>query len=140
MLTLGHKYDLTDFQAALLIGQLERINLSYEKRLKVFERYEQGLAGMDFPERIGKHACHMFTIRVDNRDKVRERLEEAGIQTSIHYEPIHLEPFYREMFGYKEGMFPVAERLGQRIITLPTYNLTKRQQDYVIKEVLCASP
>lgn len=135
MLEFGYKYDLTDFQAALLIGQIKRIKTSHAKRLKVYERYEQAFKGM-CPERIGTHACHMFVIWVNNRDAVRQRLLERGIETSIHYSAIHLEPYYQSI-GFEKGL-PIAERLAEMTITLPTYALTEKQQDYVIKETLNA--
>jgi dTDP-4-amino-4,6-dideoxygalactose transaminase len=137
MLELGHKYDMTDFQAALLIGQLERIEKTHELRKRVYERYAKEF-GKTWQ---GTHACHMFTVEVENRDLIRKRLQEKGIETSIHYTPIHLEPYYQKL-GYKKG-FPVAERMGERIITLPTYPMTNREQDYVIdnlrKEIRCKS-
>jgi len=131
MLDWGYKYDSTDFQAALLIGQIERIKKSHAKRLKVYERYEEAFKGM-CPQRTGTHACHMFVIWVDplKRDSIRRRLAERGIDTSIHYQPIHKEPFYNSKVS-----LPIAEKMGERIITLPTYAMTKKQQNYVIKEV-----
>lgn len=138
MLDFGHKYDLTDFQAALLIGQLRRVNATHAKRLEVYKRYEDAFSGkIDFPQRTGKHACHMFVIWVDpaKRDSIRSRLEAKGIQTSIHYTPIHLEPYYRARVKVS---LPIAERLGAATITLPTYALTRKEQDYVIKNVLQA--
>lgn len=134
MLTLGHKYDLTDFQAAMLIGQLDRIKDSHAQRQKVFDRYRKELK-VSFPKVTGTHACHMFVIWVNPivRDQIRKEMEAKGIQTSIHYPCIHLEPFYKEM-GFKEGMFPVAEKMSDSIITLPTYALTEEEQSYVIKE------
>jgi dTDP-4-amino-4,6-dideoxygalactose transaminase len=140
MLELGYKYEATDFQAALLIGQLDRIEETRLERRRVFNSYRDAFEGkIDFPDEIpdSTHACHMFVIWVDpkRRDEIRQKLYKKGIQTSIHYEPIHLEPYYREM-GFKAGMFPNAENLGASTITLPTYALTKKQQDYVIREVL----
>jgi dTDP-4-amino-4,6-dideoxygalactose transaminase len=138
MLDFGYKYDLTDFQAALMIGQLRRIKTSHAKRLEVFKRYEDGFFGkIDFPERTGTHACHMFSILVDpaRRDEIRKILGERGIQTSIHYNPIHLEPYYRR---HEKVSLPKAEHFGGSQITLPTYQLSKANQKYVIKEVLAA--
>lgn len=140
MIDFGYKYDSTDFQAALLIGQVKRVRKSHEKRLEVFKRYEDAFRGIvGFHERIGTHACHMFIIQVDptRRDAIRRKLLEKGIETSIHYPPIHKEPWYQS-HGFKNVSLPNAERLGASSITLPTYALTKTQQNYVIKEVLCA--
>lgn len=136
MIDFGYKYDLTDFQAAMLIGQLRRIKSSHAMRVEGYKRYEDGFAGkIDFPDRIGTHACHMFSILVDpaKRDGIRKQLGEAGIQTSIHYTPIHQEPYYRKR--YKVSL-PAAEKFGASQITLPTYQLAKAQQKYVIRKVL----
>lgn len=133
MLDWGYKYDSTDFQAALLIGQLERISTSHAKRLKVYERYEEAFRDI-CPKRTGTHACHMFVIWVDpkRRDKIRRLLADKEIDTSVHYPPIHKEPFYNSKVS-----LPIAEKMGDSIITLPTYALTKREQDYVIRSVKC---
>ncbi len=139
---LGHKYDAADFQPALLIGQLKRIKTTHKARQKVFSRYAALCTkhGIDFPNPgvIAHHACHMFVVYVDTakRDDIREKLLKRGIETSIHYHPIHLEPFYQAALGHKEGTFPNAEKQGSQIITLPTYGgLTIREQDYIIAEL-----
>lgn len=141
MVDFGYKYDSTDFQAALLIGQLQRIKKSHDKRLQVYRRYEDAFTGViEYPVRRGKHACHMFVIWVPNRDEVRAKLEAKGIQTSIHYTPIHKEPWYQAN-GFKNVHLPIAEKMGEEIITLPTYALSKKKQNYIIEEVLkCVSP
>lgn len=144
MLELGYKYEPTDFQAALLVGQLSRIESSHAKREEVFKRYREAFEGkLNFPKQVpnSTHACHMFIIWVDpkKRDLIREQLLELGIETSIHYPPIHLEPYYKKL-GFRKGSFPIAERLGASTITLPTYALTRKQQDYIVKGVLsCVS-
>lgn len=142
MTSLGDKFDATDFQAALLIGQLERITQTHKRRRGVFHRYARAFTkiGVSFPHYIShlSHACHMFTIWVDptRRDEIRVALAAKGIETSIHYTPIHLEPYYRKTFGYKEGDFPNAEWIGASTITLPTYGkLTRAQQDFVIESL-----
>jgi dTDP-4-amino-4,6-dideoxygalactose transaminase len=140
MVMLGYKYDSTDFQAALLQHQLERIDAQHKLRLAVFTRYREGLqniSGLSIPTVVKNsiHSCHMFVVWVDpkKRDTIRAALDKKGVQTSIHYDPIHLEPYYRNTFGYKKGDFPVAERLGASTITLPTHaKLTQKQQQYVI--------
>lgn len=143
MTLLGYKYSLTSFQAALLLSQLKRIEKQYQMRKKLWKYYAENLkkiSGISFPKEVpnSKHAYHMFIIWVDpkKRDKIREELKKAGVQTSIHFNPIHLEPYYRKRFGFKRGDFPIAEKLGLSTITLPLYpSLTKKEIDYVIKEV-----
>lgn len=138
MYEAGYKYIMTDFQAALLSSQLKRIDTMWERRNQLFNRYHETCMqlGIDHPEveKGVKHACHMFVIWVDPdlRDAIREDLTGAGIETCIHYDPVHLEPFYREL-GYKAGMFPIAEQQGFGTITLPMYpDMTDEQQEYIL--------
>ena len=143
MLKFGHKYDTSDYQAALLIGQLKRIEETKKKRQKVFDNYMKGFESnqnISFPkiEEGVDHSGHLFVVWVDpdKRDRIREELREKGIYTSIHYEPIHLEPFYKENFGFKEGDFPIAEKLGKSTISLHTYSrLTEDEQNYIINSL-----
>ncbi len=143
MVVLGYKQLMTDFQAALLDSQLSRIDSQWEKRKQIYENYAKvflNVKGLSFPKLVpnSKHAYHMFVIQVspDKRDKIIEFLYENGIQTSIHYDPIHLEPFYKKTLGYKRGDFPITEKFGLSTITLPLYpKLNKRQQKYVIDKV-----
>lgn len=143
MIMLGYKYSGTNYQAALLSNQMKRIDKQWHVRNALYNNYEKGLKnikGLSFPNRVpnSKHACHMFVIWVDSkkRDVIRTELAKRGVQTSIHFNPIHLEPFYRQEFGYKKGDFPVAEKIGYSSITLPLYpSLTKAEQAFVIKNV-----
>lgn len=118
MTGFGMKGEMTDFQAALLIGQLERYDETLKKREKVFKDYEEGLfySDLEYPALKRKSAYHLFVIFTENREGVRNKLK---LETSIHYEPIHTEPFY-DGLGYKRDC-PVAEEWGRKVISLPTY-------------------
>ena len=138
MYELGYKYDLTDFQVAMLIGQLRRVAATHKKRLKVYQNYMDMLKGSNVgyitPLENAVHAAHMFMVFVDpsKRDAIREKMYALGIETSIHYPPIHLEPYYAKRFGYKPGDFPAAEHYGASAVTLPTYSsLTKKEQEHI---------
>jgi UDP-4-amino-4-deoxy-L-arabinose-oxoglutarate aminotransferase len=140
---LGYKFLMTDFQAAMLGSQLKRIDKQRLKRKNIYKKYAKEFlkAGIKFPKTGAscKHAYHMFVIWVEpkKRDEIRVKLEKVGIQTSVHYNPIHLEPFYKKTFGYKPGDFPIAEKLGSSTITLPLHLfLTIKQQDYIIRNVI----
>ena len=75
-------------------------------------------------------------VEPSRRDAVREVLAECGVQTSVHYNPIHLEPYYRTRFGFTEGSFPMAERLGSSGITLPLHPLlTDAEVHYVLEQI-----
>jgi dTDP-4-amino-4,6-dideoxygalactose transaminase len=86
----------------------------------------------------------MFPIFLEpkRRDGMREALARKGVQTSVHFNPIHLDPYWRKTFGYRSGHCPVAERLGLGEITLPLHlKLTAFQQERVIalvREVMMA--
>jgi len=67
------------------------------------------------------------------RDKILEGLRERGIECRAYFSPIHLQPFYRKMFGYKRGDFPITESVSERTIALPFYNNLKEEEvEYVV--------
>lgn len=146
MMHFGYKYSFTGFQAALLSRQLARIDASWRKRKKLCENYAKAFQGfesmgMTFPKTLqdAKHGYHMFVLWVPERkrDPFREALLESGIVTDVHFNPIHLEPYYKKTFGYKRGTFPIAEKLGYSTITLPLYPaLTEEEQNHIIDTLL----
>ncbi len=79
---------------------------------------------------------HLYVVQVDDRDGVRAKLGEAGVDTGVHYPvPLHLQPAYAYL-GYKQGDFPVAERLAGRILSLPMFpEITAEQIDYVVEQL-----
>ncbi len=142
MIELGFKFDSTDFQSAMLIGQLARINRNHVKRSNVHKKYVEKLNSGKLhvvPDHVDYTVSnHLTVVLVDPaiRDRVRRELLTVGIQTSIHYECINLEPFYLEEFGDTTGMFPNAELFASSVISLPTYpTLSRRKQKYVIKNI-----
>ncbi|MCX7794445.1 MAG: DegT/DnrJ/EryC1/StrS family aminotransferase, partial [Thermodesulfovibrionales bacterium] len=135
MPVLGWKYNMDNIQAALLIGQLERINSLWQRRDYLWRLYEQELSEIKdlvllktIPD--SRHARHLFTVLVpkNKRDGILWRLQESGIGVAVNYRPIHLLSFYRKNFGYKEGDFPVAEDMGARTLSLPLYPLLKEEE------------
>jgi dTDP-4-amino-4,6-dideoxygalactose transaminase len=144
MISLGYKFDSTDFQSALLIPQIERIEEIQSARVEVYQRYEsffKNRAGIRYQMRSNNaiHSGHMFVIWLQHKDiraQLIRHLEASEIQTSVHYNPIHLEPFYREKFSYSPGDYPVAERIGESALSLPTYStLTLAEQTYVCETI-----
>jgi dTDP-4-amino-4,6-dideoxygalactose transaminase len=137
---LGWKYNMDNIQAALLIGQLKRIDMLWEKREHLWNLYrsafekKQGVRLLNMRPSI-RHAMHLFAILVEEkkRDEILCRLQERGIGVAVNYRPIHLLKYYRETFGYKERDFPVAERIGGSTISLPFYpTLQETEAQYVI--------
>jgi perosamine synthetase len=140
---LGFNYRMSDINCALGIAQLERIEEILKKRENVARAYNERLKDCDEVicphfENNKKISWFVYVVGLQDkyarkdRDKVLEELRKKGIGCSNYFTPIHLQPFYRKMFGYKEGDFPVTEKVSERTIALPFYNNLKEEQiDYV---------
>jgi len=143
---LGWKYNMTNLQAALLIGQIARIESLWAKREAVSRRYEAGFTGVDgvgFPIVIPgtKSARHLFTIWVDpsRRDLVLADLQARQVGVAVNYRAVHLLKYYQERMAVPRGTFPVTERIGDSTLTLPLYPaLGDAEVDYVIDSVKAA--
>ncbi len=144
MPVLGWKYNMDNIQAALLLGQLKRIDKLWKKRDQLYRKYEDAfgsLKGIKLMKTVpnSRHARHLFTIQVseNKRDSMLGALQKREIGVAVNYRAIHLLKYYREKFGYKEGDFPEAEEIGRRTISLPLYPLLKDEEvNFVIEVVL----
>ena len=143
MLELGFKANLSDINAALLIGQLARLGEQRERREQIARRYEDAFAqipGIDFPKvpEGARSARHLFTIWVppDGRDDTIAALQSHGIGVAVNYRALHLTSYYQSLFGFARGAYPQAELIGDRTITLPLYpSMTDEDIDQVIEAV-----
>lgn len=140
MQQLGYNYRLTDFQAALGLGQLSRAELGLEARRNIAKKYTQAFENI--PEVKGKsgsiegHAYHLYVIEVEERLHLYNYLKANNILAQIHYFPTHLMPYYQNL-GWKLGDFPNAENYYKNCISLPMYpSLTDEQFDFVVETVL----
>lgn len=139
---LGWKYNMDNVQGSLLLSQVRKIEKFRKKREAVAQRYRTAFSklGITMPleYRNSKHGRHIFPIWISSqkRDNVLEFLNRNGVGAVINYPPIHLFSFYRNEFGFKEGMFPNAEEIAKREISLPLYSKLKNNEiDYVIRVV-----
>ncbi|MDD4856526.1 MAG: DegT/DnrJ/EryC1/StrS family aminotransferase [Candidatus Krumholzibacteria bacterium] len=140
----GWKYNMDNIHAAILIEQLKKVERFLGRRDEIYRRYVEAFSDIDGielhiqrPE--ARHAHHLFTILVDaaRRDDILDQLQNRGIGVSVNFYPVHLMTYYRRRFGYRPGMFPVAENIGARTISLPFYpKLTEKEIDYVAKTVI----
>lgn len=133
---LGYKYNMTDIQASLLMGQLNRIDKNTAKREKICQQWEKTidqLENIDYPKvKYGKSSRHLFTIWVapTKRDKAIEYLNKQGIPVSVHFKPVHTFTYYKKK--YKNIKLKITEKIGKSTISLPLYpQLTKKEIDYV---------
>lgn len=133
------KFNMTNISAAMLLGQLERIEDIYEKRKQRVAWYVDALRGVDgidmphIPE-DAESAYYVFVVllRQGVREDVFDALAEHGIPSAINFKPVHLFQYYRNRYGYEEGMLPVAEKWGDRCLTLPFYpSMPREHVEYV---------
>ncbi|RLA94464.1 MAG: polysaccharide biosynthesis protein [Deltaproteobacteria bacterium] len=140
---LGYNYRISDINCALGIAQLERLEELLKKREKVAKLYNERLKGMDeitLPHlsREVKKSWFVYVVKLcdkftkTDRDEILQNLRERGIECGNYFGPIHLQPFYRNIFSYKEGDFPVTEKVAKRTIALPFHGgLTEEEIEYV---------
>jgi dTDP-4-amino-4,6-dideoxygalactose transaminase len=132
---------LDEIQAALLRIKLRVVEEAIRARREVADWYQHQFAGTEVvappqPDN-GRHVFNLYTIRVPERDLVRERLAGAGIGFSVCYpQPLHLQPVYYEL-GYRQGQLPQSELAATQCISLPVYpGMREDQVDRVCEVVL----
>jgi perosamine synthetase len=140
---LGYNYRLSEINAALGVAQLKRLDSIISRRNQVAESYIRRLAGvrdlvMPTIDADTLMSWFVFVVRlapsytVEERDRVIRGLRNHDIGAGDYFPCIHLQPFYREQFGFRPGMFPIAETVSQRTIALPFWNdLPQRDVDTV---------
>jgi len=128
MVILGWKYNMDNIHAAMLLPQLDGIELRWNTRLNISNCYTEALAtlsGLRLPAVVpnSKHALHLYPIRVarGQRDTVISKLMHQGISTTINFRPVHLLSFFSRTLKHSPGDFPIAEEIGSSTISLPFY-------------------
>lgn len=132
ILARGFKYNMPDLLAALGLSQLRKVERMHALRKRCAQILYQELKEVDEiilpqePDDI-THAWHLFIIRLRletltiTRSQFIERLKEMGVNTSVHFIPLHLHPYFRQQFKLRKGDFPVAEQVYESAISLPFY-------------------
>lgn len=138
MWVLGFNYRLTDIQCALGISQLKRLDSFLRVRRSVAAYYDEVFKDVDSVEPLAvrdnvEHAWHLYVVKVENRNKVKELMYADGVGTAVHYPPVHLHPYYMTNLKTKPGLCPIAEDAAKYILSLPIYpTLSDVDQDSVI--------
>lgn len=149
MQSLGYNYRITDFQGALGLSQFGRIKENIAARNRIAKMYHERLKDCVFlelppdlgfdPEAETVHSYHLFTIRTkteEDRAKLYTHLRSRNIFAQVHYVPLHLHPYYRHRFGFKEGDMPEAEAFYKCELSLPMYHsMTDDDFEYVVDAV-----
>jgi len=139
----GYNGRLDAIQAGILRLKLEHLEEWNKQRRDIADRYQElfrlAAGSITVPHEPGwaRAVYHLYVIRTENRDQLKQHLFEAGIATGIHYPmPLHLQKACRNL-GYKEGDFPVTEKLALEILSLPVYpQLQLDQQRHIAKAVM----
>ena len=140
----GFKYNMTDIAAAMGIHQLKKLPSFLDRRQYLAKRYFDALT--DLPLILpaddtddGSHSWHLFVIRLQdnakiNRDDLIQFLSDKGVGTSVHYVPLHRQPYWRDRYQLTNDMFPVTDNAYQAMVSIPLYTaMTDEQQDRVIR-------
>ena len=141
----GFKYNLPDLAAAIGRVQLRRASAFLQARRRIASLYLEGLGDLEslrLPAPSDEHAWHLFLVRLRperlriGRDRFVAALQEAGIGVSVHFIPLHLMPYYRDLYHYREQDFPAAVRSFRSAFSLPIYpGLSGAQVERVVREV-----
>ncbi len=132
MVDLGYNYRITDFQCALGMSQLKKLDGWVERRREIARQYDGVFHEMAGIEPLRKkdnisHAYHLYVVRLiedvlnKNRAEVFRQLKAGGIGVNVHYVPVHLHPYYTQKFQTGLGLCPQAEAVYEQIISLPMY-------------------
>ena len=128
----GYKYNMFDLQGSLALSQLAKLDRFQQRRLAIKERFDDAFGAVAelqlLHERRGiTHAHHLYPVifrterlRAD-RDTLMGAIQAENVGIGIHFRAVHLHPYYAETFGFRRGMFPVAEYYSDRTISLPLY-------------------
>jgi len=142
---LGFNYRMTDIQAALGIGQMQRLDKFIAKRHKLCQMYDKSFDDLPIikphQDKDSYSALHLYPIQVDknktnkSRGQVFNKLRENGIGVNVHYIPIHIQPYYQQ-FEFKIGDFPNAESYYKQTISMPLFHMmTTEQHSKIINEL-----
>lgn len=127
----GYNYNVTDFQAALGLVQLERLDSFKARRDKIAARYDAALADVPgirtpFAKDDVDPAWHLYSVEITDdfgcsRKRFVNAMHAENIGVQVHYVPLHFHPYFQRKYGYERGDFPVAEEVYERLVSLPLF-------------------
>jgi len=155
MQSLGYNYRITDLQCALGRSQLKKLPSFIERRRAIVAQYNAAFADLHWlqtpqivqSENAAHISWHLYTVQIDfkalglSRSEAMQRLREQGVGSQVLYIPVHLQPYYRNQFGYGVGKCPNAETYYEQTLSLPLFpKMTDGDVDTVIRSVNKLAP
>lgn len=137
----GNKYNTTDINAALGVVQLQKQKEFLEKREYIAQKYFEAFKNnskiiLPFVKNDRKTSWHLFVIKVKNRDELHLKLKDAGIGTSVHFIPVHKQPYYKNTYHYIDSCYPIANKVFEESLSLPIYpDITDEEINYIIANI-----
>jgi dTDP-4-amino-4,6-dideoxygalactose transaminase len=142
----GFKYNMMDLQAAIGLHQLERIEISWQRRRQIWNRYDEAFAALPIdrppcPDAQTRHAHHLYTLLVDekragiSRDRFLDAMTAENIGIGVHYLSIPEHPYYQRQFGWRPEDYPEAMRVGRQTVSIP---LSPSLEDEDVEDVVRA--
>jgi dTDP-4-amino-4,6-dideoxygalactose transaminase len=132
MRELGFNYRITDFQCALGISQLKKLDGFVKKKREIANFYDNELKNDErfiIPEEMknAKHSYHLYPLQINfsknkkSKIQIFNELKAKGLNCQVHYIPVHTQPYYIDNFGFSNGDYPVAEMFYAKEISIPMY-------------------
>ena len=142
----GFKYNMMDLQAAIGIKQMPLIEKYSKRRREIWNKYNEAFSELPVftpvpEEKDTRHALHLYSLLIDidkskkSRDEVLNALHKENIGTGVHYLALHIQPYYMNTYGYKQGDYPNAEFISDRTLSLP---LSPKLTDEDVNDVISA--
>ena len=135
----GHNYRMSEVLATIAREQLKKLDGFNERRRNIAKQYQELLHGVMIPieKPDCKHVYHVYTIRCERRDELKEHLAKNEIMTTVMYAiPIHLQTAYAKAFGSKEGTCPNAEKFAKEILALPMHPALRTDEVSKVAETI----
>ena len=138
---IGNKYTMSPLDAAFIAVQLEKQDEAVERQKAIAARFNEALKDakhITLPVAKEDHAYSLYIIKVDkNRDSFARELLEVGIETGLHYIPLHLLSYYKNKYSLRVNDYPAALRSYQQVLSIPIYaSMSDAEVEYVCKSIL----
>jgi dTDP-4-amino-4,6-dideoxygalactose transaminase len=141
---LGYNYRMTEISAVLGLEQLKKLIANNQIREALSKIYTENLNGIDnitlpFQSYPRDSSYHLFSILLNkkiNRKNFMQSLKQKGIQTSIHYPPVHKFSYYRKNYPQKPKSLPISEEIGKREVSLPLHpRMSRKDVLYICHQI-----